>query len=65
MTLGSKKALHAMGGRGVLGFRNLLVQNLLTKIIEMWYVALSGGPLSNLFKTVLSQGILGLLVKYT
>ena len=66
--LGSKMTLP----KGVLGlkhrntqrkaFKNLLLQNLLAEILEIWYVALSSGALPNMFK--MGQGILGLLVKY-
>ena len=50
-----------MGGGGDISF------SLNIFLIEIWYVAMSSGPLPNLFKinVVLSQGLLALLVKYT
>ena len=60
--------------KGVVGLKHrntkkniqkLFLLHLLTEILEIWYVALSCGPLLNLYKMVLSQGILGLQVKYT
>ena len=44
------------GGGGGLGFKmkyilqNLLLQNCLAQMLEIWYVALPGGPLPSLFK---------------
>ena len=60
--------------KGVLGLKpkthrksiqNLLLQNFLAEILEIWSVASSSGPLPNLLKMVLSQGFLGLQVIYT
>ena len=44
--------------------RKKSIQKLLAQILEIC-IALSNGPLPNLFKMVLSQGILGLQVEYT
>ena len=57
--LGLKPKIHRKA------LKNLLRHNFLIEILEIWYVALSSDLLPNLFKMVLSQSILGLLVKCT
>ena len=44
---------------------SLLLQSLFAEILEIWFVALCSGPVPNLFKIVVSLGILGLQVIYS
>ena len=51
VALGPKMALR----QGVLGSKvrftqNLLLQNRLAQVLDIWYIALPGGPLPSLFK---------------
>ena len=39
-----------LGFKNEIYFKNLLLQNYLAQVLEIWYVALPGGPLPSLFK---------------
>ena len=43
-------AAGGLGFKNEIYFKNLLLQNCLAQVLEIWYVALPGGPLPSLFK---------------
>ena len=43
-------AAGGLGFKNEIYFKNLLLQNSLAQVLEIWYVALPGGPLPSLFK---------------
>ena len=43
-------AAGGLGFKNEIYFKNLLLQNCLAQVLEIWYVALPGGPLPSVFK---------------